>query len=358
MTYLIEELAVPASIDDPDAADFIATIDVRNEVEAFAFGIDDFGIPPVEILPMWQDMRFAPKRLFGVRVDGRLVARGIYEVYVEASDTVAWLNVEVLPAFRGRGVGAALLEHVEAIAAAENRTVLQGFAPAGAADGERMPSPTGFGSVPRGGVEARFLLAHGYELQQVERASRLELPLPEAVMESQLSAAMAAAGPDYAVHSYVDSTPEPWKADMVQLITRMSTDAPSAGLDEDEDVWTVERLDAEELAQASSPREALVSVIEHVPSGRLVAFTGLTVPGDRSRPASQDDTLVLKEHRGHRLGMLLKVANLALLQERHPQCPAIMTFNAEENRPMLDVNEAVGFCAVGYEGAWKKVVTR
>ncbi len=63
---------------------------------------------------------------------------------------------------------------------------------------------------------------------------------------------------------------------------------------------------------------------------------------------------MLAEHRGHRLGMLLKVANLQELAHYAPEAPLVFTFNAEENRHMLNVNEAVGFRAVGYDGAWKK----
>jgi hypothetical protein len=88
-----------------------------------------------------------------------------------------------------------------------------------------------------------------------------------------------------------------------------------------------------------------------------VAFNGVSVSEtDRTRPAQQGVTLVLKEHRGHRLGMLVKVANIRQLMKESPTTPFILTDNAEENRPMLDVNEAVGFEAIAYEGAWQKVL--
>lgn len=61
------------------------------------------------------------------------------------------------------------------------------------------------------------------------------------------------------------------------------------------------------------------------------------------------------EHRGHRLGMLVKVANLRQVVAREPQRTRVMTWNAEENRPMLAVNEAIGFRAVGYEAGWQRV---
>jgi hypothetical protein len=73
-----------------------------------------------------------------------------------------------------------------------------------------------------------------------------------------------------------------------------------------------------------------------------------------TRPVHQAETLVLSEHRGHRLGTIVKIANIQHLARVNPDAPLIFTDNAEENRPMLDVNEAVGFEAIAYQAAWKK----
>jgi len=98
----------------------------------------------------------------------------------------------------------------------------------------------------------------------------------------------------------------------------------------------------------------LTAAAEHAPTGRLAAYTELGLPPGDSAPATQEDTLVLRSHRGHRLGLLLKAANLRQLREVSPGTTVVTTFNAEDNRPMLDVNEALGFRSIGHEGSWQK----
>jgi GNAT superfamily N-acetyltransferase len=141
---------------------------------------------------------------------------------------------------------------------------------------------------------------------------------------------------------------------MADMRQAMSVEEPSAGLDEPEDVWTIARLLETEARLADGPRRFLVTAVEHLPSKTLAGFTTLSVPAELDRPVAQQDTLVLPAHRGHRLGMLLKIANLHGLDTRMPGHPSVITFNAEENRHMLQVNEDLGFAPIGYEGAWRR----
>ncbi len=350
--FTIDEVVIPDDIRQPDAFSFVVAIEVGNAVETIGYGTSDLNYEPVEALPHYLSPH-EPIRMLVAKVDGRIVARGLYETRVgEAADS-AWLNAQVLPEFRGLGIGTALADAVEGLAASDNKKKALVYAPIPSSSGSQLPSPTGFGSIDADHESTRFLQRRGYSFEQVERASRLTLPvdgLDELVVDAE-----RASGTDYRVHFWERPTPERWREDLAHMATRMSTDAPTAGLEEPEDVWTVERLiETEERSMRLDPRRMLTAAVEHIPTGRLVAFTELSVPTQVGRAVDQWATLVVREHRGHRLGMLLKVANLAHLERVAPGHPSVMTFNAEENRHMLDVNEAVGFVPIASESAWRK----
>jgi GNAT superfamily N-acetyltransferase len=351
----IDELAIPATLDGPGGADFVEMTRVRNEIEADAAGNYDLAVRPAELLPLWRAQKYEPKRLFLGRVGGRIVARAIIETNREPASRTAWVTVEVLRDFRRRGIGAALYERLEAIAGELGTAVLQSYVMQGAYDSvERIVAPTGYGSVPRESPATRFLLARDFRLEQVARVSRLELPIDRERIERALGVAVASTGDDYRLVEWVGRTPEDRLDQLALLRGRMATDAPNAGLEPDNSPWTADRVLSEDEALESSPRTRLTVLAEHAPTGEAAGYTELEVPPEPARAISQGDTLVVQEHRGRRLGMALKLANLLRVDERWPGHPSVITFNAEENRHMLQVNEAIGFVPWGYEGAWRK----
>jgi RimJ/RimL family protein N-acetyltransferase len=97
-----------------------------------------------------------------------------------------------------------------------------------------------------------------------------------------------------------------------------------------------------------------VTAVEHLPTGRLAGFTALEHSTRSTAHAQQGDTIVDPGHRGRRLGMLLKVANLRALADRRPGTRRIHTWNAEENAYMLAIHVALGFRPDGLAATWQR----
>lgn len=353
--FTISTVTVPESIDAPDAADFIGMATVRSIVEAElrgdAFPVADPEVAAAELLPNWKDQSTKSLGLIAT-VDGRVVGRGTLAMPGDASE--CWSAVSVLPEYRAAGIGSALYERLERMARDAGRRTIQNQTdfPAGLG-GDSIPAPTGFGSVPARLASTRFLLRYGFTLEQVGRMSGLPLPMDADVAASSLDAAQAAAT-GYRTVTWEGPTPDEYVDAFALMRTRMTTDTPNAGMEQTEDVWTADRIRAFDAIWAESPMSMLTTIAVETATGRPAGYTELGVPAEPDRPAEQMDTLVLADHRGHRLGMLLKLINLRELSARFPDSRIVETMNAEDNRPMLDVNEAIGFVPLSYAARWKK----
>ncbi|HEX4059227.1 MAG TPA: GNAT family N-acetyltransferase [Galbitalea sp.] len=348
----ITELEIPARVGERGWDDFATAIAIHYGNEALVYGTDELAFTAEETLPNYLDQEHEPTRLFAAWDGKRMVGAARYEIEPGDDPHTSWLMVDVLPGVRQQGIGTALSAKLQGVAATDGIRKAIVYTVSGFGQGQQLCAPTGFGSVAADNSEVKFLLRAGYRLEQVVRASRLPLPAPGA--ETMLARSRVAAGDDFVLHTWVDRTPKKWRREMAAMHQAMSVEEPTAGLEEPEDVWTIRRLDETEKRLAGGPRRFLVTAVEHVPSATLAGFTTLSVPTELDRPVTQEDTLVLPAYRGHRLGMLLKAANLEELRQRFDPRPSVITFNAEENRHMLNVNEQLGFAPIGYEGAWRR----
>jgi hypothetical protein len=131
----------------------------------------------------------------------------------------------------------------------------------------------------------------------------------------------------------------------------MSTDTPLDDLN-----YGPERYDAERLAALDAARRARgvtrTVTAARAPDGRLVAYTDIFRSATVSWYANQGDTIVEPAHRGRRLGMLVKLANLERVLQGSPGLKVIDTYNADSNPWMVSINEAIGYRPYDRLGEW------
>lgn len=268
---------------------------------------------------------------------GSVIGAASVEIPLADNRHLAEVTVEVPPTHRRRGVGGALLASAEATARDEGRSVV-------------VVTQKERGGLPDSGPGRPFAIRHGYS--PVLEGIRRDLTVP--VDGRRLDALEAAATPHYRVVTFRDRWPEEYLSDRATFGLRMSTDVPLGQYDRTEECWDADRVRQTEALVAAMGRILLVAVAVEEASGRPVAFSEITVPLGVPQRAYQWDTLVLEEHRGHRLGTLVKVANLRQLVAASPATTTVTTWNARQNDPMIAVNEALGCTVMGTCCTWQK----
>lgn len=353
----ISPVVIPTSVTAADAGDFIDMVAVRNLVARERSGHDDFEYAATELLPIWQNQEDFDGSVWIARVDGRAVGRFAMELPLEPGSDVAEITLDVLDGAWSDELLAAGFEVIETAARKKGRHILQAWTIHSHREGhDVLTPPTGFGSIPLDAYASAFV-RRGFSLEQVERNSALDLHADWSTIERLAAEARSVAMPSYRLITWTLPTPDEFVDGYAHLMSRMSTDVPTAALVWDEEHWDAARLRRYEDEVLGGDRFGHIVAAVHEETGRLAAFSELFVNAARTGSTEQNATLVLKEHRGHRLGLLVKTANLLAWRDLAPLSPRVATFNAEDNRPMLDINEAIGFVPVSYAGAWKKVLS-
>jgi GNAT superfamily N-acetyltransferase len=268
-------------------------------------------------------------RVFVARDQGRVVGAANYWTSEWDNKHLAWLGVEVHPAHRRTGVGTALLDTLTELARAEGRSMV-------GIDGWDNPTTLGFAA------------AHGFEKgsQAIQRRQVLADIDRDVLQKLYDEAAHAAV--DYELVRLVGPTPDDL-IDQVVVMTASINDAPTDDLDIEDEVFTAERVRGYENAIVGKRQRAYHLVARHRTSGELAGHTIVTVELERPAIGHQHDTSVIRAHRGHRLGLLLKSAMLLWLAEAEPQLETVETWNAESNDHMIAVNEQLGYRVLGRE---------
>lgn len=330
---------------------------LREAYELEKWGNLDRCPTALESLEYWRGNDYEERLLFIARLDREMVGTCSVTLPLRENTATAGIDMLVAPAYRRQGWGRRLLEHAEEVAAERGRTSLDAYCELPEEPVERagrmLPAKSGAGGLPAEEPSVAFASGAGYELEQVERSSRLYLPVPSEHLAA-LETEAAAFARSYIVVGWGDTCPEELVAEYAVLKRHMSTDVPVAGMDWEAEVWDTARVRQEEQVLIRSGVESLVAAAMHRATGELVAYTVLNWRPGVPAAVAQQDTLVSAAHRGHRLGMLIKVANLRSAQQRWPAARSVLTWNASENQHMLAINISLGFRPAGYEGEWQK----
>ncbi len=256
------------------------------------------------------------------RDDNRLVGMAAASYPWRENTDMAGVRGGVHPDHRGHGVGRALLERVRSDAAEDGRTKI-------------------YSGTMQDTVGEAAMTALGFETIHTYAISRLDLHAADTGRWDRLHDDAAAASADYDMVRIVGETPEHQVEDVVALFAAIN-DAPMTDPDAEPDVWDAERVRAYDSAMAARRQTVYRVIARHRATGAMAGHTVLCVDEFDPSVGMQEDTSVVGNHRGHRLGLRLKIEMLRWIAEERPEVSATETWNSMENHHMLAVNELLG----------------
>jgi RimJ/RimL family protein N-acetyltransferase len=256
------------------------------------------------------------------------VAYGTVRLPLRDNLSNATVSISVLPSRRSQGIGTAFATEILAFIRNEGRTSAVWT----------VGSPLNEES--RGCAFSRALGATNV-LSRLRRELDLTV-VDKRELENLVNAKIDERDSDYEIVTWIDRAPDHLVEGVARLVGRMSTDTPRGGLSWESEVWDVSRWREKEADAFHSGRGRVAAgAVDR--SGDLVAFTDIGVWKEEPSVAEQWNTIVEPDHRGHRLGLAVKFANLRHVRLEVPETLRLETWNANENTRMIAINELLGF---------------
>ncbi len=283
--------------------------------------------------PLWEQSRIAlpadnPERgitLLGA-IDGRemvgsgLLTRGLRE-NLHAVNAYAFVR----PDRRRDGIGTAVVRELEVVTAGDARTTVQ----------SEIYLPPG-----ETGGPATFAAGLGYAV--ANRESMKELTLADYLARREGLVAEAAAAGDFRVVTFDTVCPEEHLESFGRLLGMLLAEVPLGELDLEDAEWTPERLRAAEQRQVETGRHVLTALAVSS-DGEVAGVSDVRIDDTDHAHGQVGISLVDPAHRGHRLGLALKVATHDMAVAAYPDLVSLDTSNADANTHMNAVNEAMGY---------------
>jgi len=286
----------------------------------------------IEALPelMARQLRYGwdlePGEMYLYVPDGAPAPVGVLEIDLPRRDNLhlVWAGVTVHPDHRRLGHGSAMLSEVVRRTRAEGRTTIW----LGLAEDD---------------LGARsFVERFGFRYASHDARRRQVLADVDKQQIDRLEAEARLAAAEYVLERGTLPTPDDLLAELVE-VTAAINDAPMGDLTYEDERFDLKRLQDFEAAAVGRQDSMYRIWARHRTSGEVGGHTVVVVNPLQRHIGFQADTAVSRAHRGHRLGLLLKIAMMRWLAEAEPQLEMIGTFNNADNGYMISVNEAIGY---------------
>lgn len=250
------------------------------------------------------------------------------------NDDVSEVGVFVDPEHLGHGHHRTLFDHLDTFERARGRTRFWGW-------GDAADEPT----------RAFWEDELGYALAYDERVSRCDITVVDADMMNDWRQRASERASGYELVRAKMPLGDEFIGLYAQGLEAMN-DAPLDALDHQHETFSVERArEIESLYEQRNDEMRLIFAIETA-TGALGGYTMTRVPGVEPALSKQGDTVTLAAHRNKGVGRWLKADMWFWLREERPDVRYLDTGNAESNRPMLAINEAMGFRDVMHHAVW------
>jgi GNAT superfamily N-acetyltransferase len=273
------------------------------------------------------------------RVDGKIV--GHSKLHFPNKDNLhfGYGNLTVHPQYRRRGIGTALLSASLDIVRGNGRRSF-GL--------DTLASGTWDGSPKRSEAGKLFLERHGFKLAQTSINRRADLTAVDQADEQRHYEHSLAKSQDYETIAWTGRVPEELLAPVAELNSTFLAEAPIGDLDLEPEKIDADRMRRNDDREAAKGTFMCGVVARRKGEERVIANTVIGVPREPGHIGHQWMTLVAPDHRGHRLGLRVKIENHRQLRAAKPQVRLIDTDNADNNTHMIAVNEILGFKPVDY----------